>query len=62
MRKVECKVYQNGKWENHSGFFHQWGINCSESTGGNIQWTVAIVELEDGSIIMPCADDVKFIN
>ena len=61
MRKVE--VYNNYKKEKliHVGTFHQWGVDAVEVCEGSAPvWTVAIVELEDGSIITPAPTEIKF--
>lgn len=61
-RTVECTVYRNGKKEQVTGFFHQWGFDVDENADGNLQWSVAIVELPDGTIVNPQVTDVKFIS
>lgn len=40
------------------GLFHQWG---AETIDG-ITYTVAIVELEDGSVITPWFEEVQFVT
>ncbi len=54
-QKLECKkVFQC------DGIFHKWGSNYEEFENGAGNFTVAIVELKDGSIIMPPADLIQF--
>lgn len=57
--------FANGKWERlffEKGFFHAWGINYEEFGNGAGNYSVAIVELPNGEIIMPCATDIKFLE
>lgn len=42
--------------------FHQWGTNYEEFESGPGNYTVAIVELPDGRIVMPVADDIVFLD
>ena len=38
------------------GLFHQWGVNYEEFENGAVNYTIAIVELSDGTIeeVLPC--------
>ena len=52
-------------WEKdytHNGLFHQWGAAYEESSEGFGNFTLALVEIEDGTIVevLPC--NIKFIN
>ena len=67
MRKCSGKYMKciNGKWEPASfdlGYFHQWGVNFEEFESGPANYSVAIVELQDGSIITPVAQDIQFLD
>lgn len=67
MRKCKGKanIYENGKWnklEFSLGYFHSWGVNYEEFESGAGNYSVAIVELEDGRIILPSADDIIFLD
>lgn len=70
MRKVECTVvkysYKNGvrdeKKEIFHGVFHQWGCCFEEFETGAGNYSVAIVELEDGTIRECLPTEVKFIS
>lgn len=67
MRKCRGKYnkYVNGIHETiefELGYFHQFGCNYEEFDNGPGNYSVAIVELPDGSIIMPMADDIKFLD
>lgn len=46
----------------HRGLFHQWGINYEESDKGFGQYTVALVQVEDGTIEQVQSSDIKFID
>ena len=61
LRKNECK----------RGWFHRWidcasvldpGIAIGSHSGGQLRDTYAIVELEDGTIILPEPNRVKFLD
>lgn len=57
MRKVKGKAYRNSEWlEFDNADFHQWGTEANEDG----QYTVAIVELEDGSICLPPPEYITF--
>lgn len=64
-RTVE--VYRNcfddeGKVLINNGVFHQFGLNVIESEEGNTTYSVAIVELPDGTIITPAANMIRFTS
>lgn len=44
------------------GIFHQWGSDYEEYDNGAASFTVGIVELPDGTVIMPIASLIQFIN
>ena len=46
--------------EFENGVFHQWGSNYEEFENGAGNYSVAIVELPDGKVVMPNADDIQF--
>lgn len=68
MRKVEIldSKIVNNKVEPFSvgkfGLFHQWGDGFVEYEEGFAQCTVAIVELEDGSIETPPPTLIRFVK
>lgn len=62
MRKCVASVYQNGKWVHVNGFFHQWGSDFEEFEHGPANYSVAIIELDDGSIVMTPPDKVIFLD
>lgn len=65
MRKRCCKgrYYKAGAYHDFEiGKFHQWGSNYEEFENGAGNYTVAIVELPDGTVVMPMADDICFLE
>lgn len=57
LRKVE--VNKNG--ELIKGYFHQWVTKSAKRSNGEINRILcAIVELEDGNVIVPVAKNIKF--
>ncbi len=64
--KGKYNIYENGKWnsmEFELGYFHEWGMNYEEfCDSGPGNYSVAIVELPDGRIVMPVADDIVFLD
>lgn len=42
------------------GFFHQWGTEFEEFESGPVNYTVAIIEKEDGSIETPLPHNIRF--
>lgn len=70
MRKVECKIitYEyNGDVRNKretlvNGVFHQWGADYEEYENGPGNYSVGIVELEDGSVQRFIPENIKFIE
>ena len=45
-----------------TGLFHEWGVNCEESDFGYGNFSVAIVEMPDGTIKGPTVDMVEFVK
>lgn len=65
MRSCKGKYWSNES--NHyeefeKGIFHQWGSNYEEFENGAGNYSVAIVELPNGKVIMPCANDIQFTD
>lgn len=66
MRQCKGAVnkYVNGIWgreEFELGYFHQWGVNYETLPNGIGNYMVAIVELPDGRVVMPVADEITFL-
>jgi len=47
--------------KDYTGTFHEWGVKYEEFDNGPGNYTVAIVERDDGVIVTPDADRVKFL-
>ncbi len=65
MRKRLCKgrYYKAGGYHDFQvGQFHQWGSSYEEFENGAGNYSVAIVELPDGTVVMPVADDICFLE
>lgn len=66
MRKCEFEIYElDGSamiWKKYQGMFHQWAPQCEEFTEGPGNFTVALIELDDGTIKEAGPDKVKFLD
>lgn len=63
MRKCKGRYYKNGTYHDfESGYFHEWGCNYEEFESGAGNFSVAIVELPNGEVVMPMPDDIQFID
>ena len=65
MRKRYCKgrYYKDGSYHDFQlGKFHQWGNSYEEFENSACNFSVAIVELPDGTVVMPAADDICFLE
>lgn len=78
MRKVLFKRFIEVQWDenkkrvagtgrleddyHHAGTFHQWGSDIVEDDRGFSSFTVAIIELADGTIEQVIPTRVKFIT
>lgn len=64
-RKRYCrgKYFKDGSSHDFKiGRFHQWGSDYEEFESGPGNYSVAIVELPDGTVVMPIADDICFLE
>lgn len=62
---ISKPINNTGCWEHEfssSGLFHQWGVNYEMSNEGFGNYTVAIVELPDGTIEQVIPSNLKFID
>lgn len=58
-------MYLNGKWcifKFDNGLFHDWGVNYEEFESGAGNYSVGIIELPDGKIILPPASNIQFLD
>lgn len=63
--RVKINVFnENKQWvkEEREGYFHAWSANYEEYDNGAVNYPVAIVEFLDGSIALPYANDVVFLD
>lgn len=64
MRTCKGRYWQNGQpghyEEFENGVFHQWGSDYEEFESGAGNYSVAIVELPDGKVVTPNANDIQF--
>lgn len=59
MRRVKGRAYRNGEWLKFNGaYFHQWGTETCDDG----EYTVAIIELEDGSICTTHPEWITFVT
>lgn len=59
------KVEETGCWEkdfSNEGLFHQWGNSYEEFESGAGNYSVALVELPDGTLAEVLPSNIKFIN
>ena len=63
MRKCKGRYYKKRQYHDfETGYFHQWGCNYEEFEIGAGNYSVAIVELPTGEIVMPVAEDIQFLD
>lgn len=64
MRKCKGKYYKNGIMVDFElGYFHQWGVEYEEFTDVGVgNYSVAIIELPNGEIVIPEANNIQFIE
>lgn len=64
MRKVKYKVYTKypKEFTFKEGLFHTWGVEFEEFESGPGNYTVGIIEKEDGEIITSVPTDIIFLK
>lgn len=64
MRKCKGRYYAVavGYKEFELGYFHCFSVQYEELGGGIGVYPVAIVELPDGTIVEPLAEDIRFLD
>ena len=63
MRQCKGRYFKDGKfYEFELGYFHQWGSDYEEFEAAPGNFTTAIVELPDGKVITPIANDIQFLT
>jgi hypothetical protein len=65
-QKVLIKLWekQKGFYSDyiHPGIFHQWGLAVIESTDSINSYSIALVEMGDGTIVQVLPEHIKFIQ
>lgn len=57
----EKRMYETHGFE--EGLFHQWGVEYEEINDYGVgNYSVAIVELSNGEIVMPFASNIQFLD
>ena len=62
MRKVNTFDYRTGKVMHENVTFHQFGLDVIEHEQGATSYSVAIIELHDGSVITWGVNYIQFIE
>lgn len=64
MRKVKYKVYTKFPKEYvfEFGKFHTWGLEMIEFEDGGVNFTVGIIEKENGEMTTSVPKDIVFLN
>lgn len=62
MRRCKAEVWKNRKIIPVEGLFHQWASDFMEFETGPGNYTVALIELDDGRIVKGVADTVVFLD
>ncbi len=62
MRRCKAEVWKNRKIILVEGLFHQWASDFMEFETGLGNYTVALIELDDGRIVKGVADTVVFLD
>lgn len=63
MRKCQGKYYGSEGWRDFEiGYFHCFSVQYEELRDGIGVYPVAIVELPDGSVVEPLADEIQFLD
>lgn len=60
-RTCKGRYLKDREWHTfENGLFHQWGSSFIEFETGPGNYTIAIIELEDGRVITADPDDIQF--
>lgn len=62
MRKVKAEIYNLGKKEPVTGWFHGWGTDYEEFEGGPGNYSVGIIELENGQVVRALPETITFLD
>lgn len=59
------RIFEDGSYKDRSfqvGYFHGWGMRYDEFEAGPGTYSVAIVELPDGSVVTPDPSQIRFTD
>lgn len=62
LRPCKATNYENGEAQEVTGRFHMWGSNYEEFETGPVNFTTAIIELDDGRVVSCPAETVQFYD
>lgn len=63
LRHCQIRYYEDGNEIETTGLFHCWGFAAKADPDlGNIQWSVAIVEIQDGNVVGVDPTKIKFLD
>ena len=64
MRQVIANIWneETKGWDAISGFFHCWGYDIAETMESISQFSVAIIEMENGKVMTAKPGNVTFTN
>lgn len=62
LRPCKAALYERGGRREVVGRFHRWGVNYEEFETGPGNFTTAIIELADGSVVSCAAETVQFLD
>lgn len=62
LRPCKATLYEKGEAKEITGHFHMWGSNYEEFETGPGNFTTAIIELDDGRVVICPAETVQFYD
>lgn len=62
LRPVTFSSYENKAWVTREGRFHAWGASFEEFESGPANYTIAIIEGEDGKIYEALPSHLTFLD
>lgn len=62
MRRCKATAWAEGEKVSVEGLFHRWSAQCVEAEDGVGNYTVALIELDDGRIVEANPDKVVFLD
>lgn len=63
LRPCRINYYKDGNLTQAIGLFHTWGFAAKQDPDmGNVQYSVAVVELKDGKVVPVDPMDLQFLD